>query len=245
MTAEAPSESFPSAGDPGRAPSAQPCILVIFGASGDLTRRKLLPAVYNLLLDGLLPSNYAVLGLGRKPMSHEEFRKIARSGIEQFSRQTLAPEKWEDFQRRLYYMNGEIDDPSTFDSMKEKLQDIEKTFELPGHRIFYLAVPPAAFAPSCEGLASAELIHPATGAAPFSRVIVEKPIGHDLESAKHINATIGDVFDESQIYRIDHYLGKETCKILWSCVSRTPFSNHFGITNTSTMCKSPSVKPSH
>ena len=210
MTAEAPSESFPSPGDPGRVSSAQPCTLVIFGASGDLTRRKLLPAVYNLLLDGFLPSNYAVLGLGRKPMSHEEFRKIARNGIEQFSRQTLAPEKWEDFQRRLYYMNGVIDDPSTFASMKEQLQDIETTFELPGHRIFYLAVPPAAFAPSCEGLARAELIHPVTGAAPFSRVIVEKPIGHDLESAKHINATIGDVFDESQIYRIDHYLGKET-----------------------------------
>ena len=152
------------------APSpAQPCTLVIFGASGDLTRRKLLPAVYNLLLDRLLPPDYAVLGLGRKPMSDDEFREVARTGIEEFSRQTMDPERWKDFQGRLFYINGEIDDPSTFASMKDRLHDIETKFNLPGHRIFYLAIPPTAFAPSCEGLSNAGLIYPVDQSGVFSR----------------------------------------------------------------------------
>ena len=208
-TAPSPQSSSPKS-ESGRSSAAQPCTLVIFGASGDLTRRKLLPAVYNLLLDGLLPADYAVLGLGRKPMSDEEFREIARTGIEEFSRQTMDAERWNDFQGRLFYINGEIDDPSTFATMKDRLHDIETKFNLPGHRIFYLAIPPTAFAPSCEGLANSGLIYPVDNGAAYSRVIVEKPIGRDLESAKKINATIGQVFDESQIYRIDHYLGKET-----------------------------------
>ena len=204
------SQSSPTVNEPGRSSGPQPCTLVIFGGSGDLTRRKLLPAVYNLLLDGLLPSNYAVLGLGRKPLSHQDFRDIARKGIENYSRQTLNEEKWEDFQRRLFYMSGKIDDSSTFSHMKDQLREIETTFQLPGNRIFYLAIPPTSFAPACEGLSSADLIYPAKNNSAFSRLIIEKPIGRDLESAKVINGTIGHVFDESQIYRIDHYLGKET-----------------------------------
>ena len=155
MSTGASSQSFPTVNELARSSSAQPCTLIIFGGSGDLTRRKLLPAVYNLLLDGLLPSNYAVLGLGRKPMSHEKFREVARKGIEEFSRQTMNVEKWNDFQRRLFYINGEIDDHATFAGMKNQLEEIEKTFNLPGHRIYYLAIPPTAFAPSCEGLSHA------------------------------------------------------------------------------------------
>ena len=210
MSTPPSSQSSSPKSEPVRSSAAQPCTLVIFGASGDLTRRKLLPAVYNLLLDRLLPADYAVLGLGRKPMSDEEFREIARTGIEEFSRQTMDTERWNDFQSRLFYINGEIDDPSTFATMKDRLHDIETKFNLPGHRIFYLAIPPTAFAPSCEGLANSGLIYPVDKGSAFSRVIVEKPIGRDLESAQKINATIGHVFDESQIYRIDHYLGKET-----------------------------------
>jgi len=190
---------------------AEPCTLIIFGASGDLTRRKLLPAVYNLLLDGLLPENYAVLGLGgRTKMSDEAFGDIARDGIEKFSRQTLDEEKWKDFQRRLFYMNGPIDDAATYTTMKSRLEKIESTFNLPGHRIFYLAIPPTTFKPACQGLHQAGLIYDVADPSHYSRVIVEKPIGRDLESAKEINAITGQVFDESQIYRIDHYLGKET-----------------------------------
>ena len=210
MSTETTSQSISNVNESVHSSSAQPCTIVIFGGSGDLTRRKLLPAVYNLMLDGLLPSNFAVLGLGRKPLSHQDFRDIARKGIENYSRQTLNEEKWEDFQRRLFYMSGKIDDPSTFSNMKDQLREIETTFQLPGNRIFYLAIPPTSFAPACEGLSSAGLIYPAKNHSAFSRLIIEKPIGRDLESAKVINGTIGHVFDESQIYRIDHYLGKET-----------------------------------
>ena len=173
-----------------------------------------LPAIYNLLLDGLLPSNFAVVGLGRRAWSDEEFRNVAREGIEQFSRQTMQADKWNDFQCRLFYLSGKIDDQETYRSLKEKLQNLESQLHLPGNRIFYLAIPPTSFASACQGLYQADLIHPMNDNGPVSRVIVEKPIGRDLESAREINATIGKVFDESQIYRIDHYLGKETVQNL-------------------------------
>jgi glucose-6-phosphate 1-dehydrogenase len=191
-------------------PTVEPCTLVIFGGSGDLTRRKLLPAIYNLVLDGLLPPNYAVVGIGRKPWSDEEFRTVARKGIEKFSRQSIQEDKWEEFAKRLCYVSGTIDDPNMYHGLRNRIEEIEAQFDLPGHRIFYLAIPPTSFAPSCQGLQQAGLIYPAELHEHLSRVIVEKPIGHDLESAKAINAIIDEVFDESQIYRIDHYLGKET-----------------------------------
>jgi len=190
--------------------TVDPCTLVIFGGSGDLTRRKLLPAVYNLVLDGLLPPNYTVVGIGRKAWSDDEFRKVAREGIEKFSRQSIQDQTWEDFARRLHYVSGSIDDPHMYQGLRTRIEELEAHFDLPGHRIFYLAIPPTSFAPSCQGLCHAGLIYPPELPDRVSRVIIEKPIGHDLESAKSINATIGEVFDESQIYRIDHYLGKET-----------------------------------
>ena len=195
---------------PNSGAQVEPCTLVIFGGSGDLTRRKLLPALYNLVLDGLLPSNYAVIGIGRRPWSDDEFRKIARGGIEQFSRQSLQQDTWENFARRLHYFSGASEDLTMYQGLRRRIEEIETQFNLPGHRIFYLAIPPTSFGPSCEGLRHAGLIYPADLPDRVSRVIVEKPIGHDLESAKAINTTIGEVFDESQIYRIDHYLGKET-----------------------------------
>ena len=143
-------------------------------------------------------------------MNDDAFRDIARSGIEEFSRQTMNSEKWNDFQSRLFYTNGEIDDLNTFQQMKTRLEEIEAKFQLPGHRIFYLAIPPTTFSPACEGLHQAGLIYNIDDHSPYSRVIVENPIGRDLESAQEINAITGSVFDESQIYRIDHYLGKET-----------------------------------
>ena len=188
----------------------EPCTLVIFGGSGDLTKRKLLPALYNLGLDGLLPANYAVVGIGRRPWSDDEFRKVAYSGVEQFSRQSLQQDAWQDFERRLHYFSGASEDLTMYERLRGRIEEIETRFNLPGHRIFYLAIPPSSFGPSCEGLRHAGLIYPADLSDRVSRVIVEKPIGHDLESAKAINTTIGDVFEESQIYRIDHYLGKET-----------------------------------
>jgi glucose-6-phosphate 1-dehydrogenase len=188
--------------------------LVIFGGSGDLARRKLVPAVYNLLLDGVLPSNYAVIGIGRKKMSDPDFRKSLREGIEKFSRQALDEKKYSDFERRLFYLSGEIDNPQTYKDIKTLAEKVESELKLPGHRIFYLAIPPTSISPASEGLKGAGLVQPVNSAKPCSRVIVEKPIGRDLESAKQINSILGKAFDESQVFRIDHYLGKETVQNL-------------------------------
>jgi glucose-6-phosphate 1-dehydrogenase len=196
--------------DRGRHPAVESCTLVIFGASGDLARRKLIPALYNLLLDHLLPDNFSVVGTSRKEMSHDEFRARMRHGVEKYSRRPVDPMTWSKFERRLFYLNGSITDAQTYAGLKSTVEKIEADLRLPGHRIFYLAVPPDAFAPICEGLQHAGLTYPPDPSHPFCRIIVEKPIGHDLESARHINRALAQVFDESQIFRIDHYLGKET-----------------------------------
>ncbi len=191
-----------------------PCTLVIFGGSGDLAKRKLIPALYNLMLDGTLPSTFSVLGLGRKTHSDEEFRENARNGVMKYSRQALDQQKWADFERHLFYLAGSMDDSALYNAIKVRVEKLEADLGLPGNRIYYLAIPPTSFASACEGLQRAGLVSPPGSSQPFCRVIVEKPIGRDLQSAQEINATIGKVFDESQIFRIDHYLGKETVQNL-------------------------------
>ncbi len=188
----------------------QPCTVIIFGGSGDLARRKLVPALYNLLLDGLLPENCAVLGTGRKPMTDEQFRDSVREGITKYSRQPLKPDVWARFAPRLFYLSGGIDDPASYVQMRERLEQLGSEHKLSNNRMFYLAIPPTSIAPVVEGLHRAGLVQPPKGATPFSRVVVEKPIGHDLSSACEINESVAQVFDETQIFRIDHYLGKET-----------------------------------
>ena len=190
----------------------EPCTLVIFGGSGDLARRRLIPALYNLLLDGLLPNNFAVIGLGRKKMSDDEFRATLREGVLAHSRQSLVEERWTEFAGRLFYLAGENDDPQTYSTLKTRAEELERQFGLPGNRIFYLSIPPSSFTPVCEGLEQSGLA--TRTSKPYARIIVEKPVGRDLASAQQINAVTGRVFDESQIFRIDHYLGKETVQNL-------------------------------
>src|SRR5881296_2484067 len=200
--------------EPTRPLVPQPCTLVIFGGSGDLARRKLIPAVYNLMLDGILPPNYAVLGNGRKPLSDPDFRQTAREAIVKYSRQKISEKVWPDFERRLFYVGGLIEDPKAYKALRQRLEQIEADLKLPGNRIFYLAIPPTSIADAVEGLRSAGLVQPPSSEGPFSRVIVEKPIGRDLDSARKINEAVSRVFDESQVFRIDHYLGKETVQNL-------------------------------
>ncbi len=189
--------------------TAQPCTLVIFGGSGDLSQRKLVPALYNLALDGVLPTNFAVVGLGRKDLGDPGFRAFAREGIEKFSRRGLDAEHWEDFERRIFYHRGTLDDPENYAALKARLEKLEPGFGIPGNRVFYLSIPPSLFRTSVEQLQLSGLVTPADE-GPSTRVIVEKPIGHDLDSARAVNQTLATAFDESQIFRIDHYLGKET-----------------------------------
>ena len=195
-------------------PPVEPCTLVIFGGSGDLARRRLIPALYNLLLDGLMPSNYIVLGLGRTAMSDEEFRAAVRDGVVKHSRQALIEDTWTAFSRHVFYLAGENDDAQTYQRLKARAEDLERTFQLPGNRIFYLSIPPSSFTSVCEGLSNSGLADTQAAPSPYARIIVEKPVGRDLATAQAINVVTGRVFDESQIFRIDHYLGKETVQNL-------------------------------
>jgi len=189
--------------------AAEPVTLVIFGGAGDLAHRKLLPALYNLHLDGLLPPRTAIVGVGRKEISDAQYREFAKDGVTRFSRRKIDEERWPTFAESLYFVNLSIDEPSGFAPLGSRLDTVEHERGLPGNRVYYLAVPPSLFVTAVEQLARARFVAP-VDAHPFARLIVEKPIGHDLDSACAINDAIAKVFDERQIYRIDHYLGKET-----------------------------------
>jgi glucose-6-phosphate 1-dehydrogenase len=194
----------------------QSCLLVIFGAAGDLSWRKLLPAVYNLNVDGDLPSNFAIVGfgVGSQGDPDEWMRARAKDGIEHFSRHSLEKGHWSDFVRCLFYVEGSFNDARAYERLKSKLGAVDRQFGVPGNRVYYLAVPPQAVPQCVEHLKSAGMISNAEDARVFTHLIVEKPIGRDLESAQQINRTLAQAFAEKQIYRIDHYLGKETVQNL-------------------------------
>ena len=182
--------------------------IVIFGGAGDLARRKLLPALYNLHVDGLLPPRIVIGGVGRKPMSDDEYRAFAKAGVAKFSRRPIDEATWAIFAEALFFVTAGLDDEPGLAPLGTRLGTIEHERGLNGDRIYYLAVPPTLFAPTVKELARARLVERGSGC--IARLIVEKPIGRDLESARAINDAIAEVFDEKDIYRIDHYLGKET-----------------------------------
>jgi glucose-6-phosphate 1-dehydrogenase len=185
--------------------------IVIFGGAGDLAHRKLLPALYNLHVDHLLPPTIAIVGIGRKDQSDGAYRAFAKDGVSRFSRRPIDEQAWQTFAEALFFVNLSLEDDQAFARLGARLDVVEHERGLAGNRIYYLAVPPALFAPTVKQLARARFVARAPqGGQPFARVIVEKPIGRDLESACAINDAIAEVFDERQIYRIDHYLGKET-----------------------------------
>jgi len=194
----------------GTALTPQPCAVVIFGGAGDLARRKLLPALYNLRLDGLLPANSAVVGFARSDYTDESYRGLARESIEKYSRRSLDDAHWSDFERSLFFVRGTFDDSASYAALQQRLAEIDHRCGTAGSRVHYLSVPPSVIAVCCEQLCSANLVVPMDAANRFARIIVEKPVGHDLASAQTINATLAATFDERQIFRIDHYLGKET-----------------------------------
>src|SRR5579862_7968282 len=186
---------------------ADPCIFVIFGASGDLTKRLLVPSLYHLAADGLLPNAFAVIGVSRSELSHDEFRRRMREGIEAFAGVTPAAVTASWLLDRLYYVPGDFDDRETYARLRDMIASLDGKYQTHGNCLFYLATPPQAFVPIVRRLGEAKL---AQENGSWRRVIVEKPFGSDLESARALNKAILAVFAEPQIYRIDHYLGKET-----------------------------------
>ena len=188
-------------------------MLVIFGATGDLTRRKLLPALFRLAQQRAIPGEFAILGIARHALNDDEFRAAMKEAVTKFGTdEALDDSSWESFAGRLFYLSGDFTTPELYQRIKSKLEQIDRDYQTQGNRIFYLATLPEHF-----GLVAKQLgeIKIARARKPsWARVVVEKPFGHDLESALSLNRELLSVFDEKQIYRIDHYLGKETVQNL-------------------------------
>jgi len=160
---------------------AQPCTLVIFGGAGDLSRRKLLPALYNLALDGALPTNFAVVGFSMNDFNDESYRAFAREGVERFSRRPVDQEHWPDYERTLFYVPGRFDDPQAYEALKQKLAEVEPRFGIPGNRVIYLSIPPSQFPTVVRQLKRSGLSD--SGGHGWRRVVIEKPFGWGEESA--------------------------------------------------------------
>jgi len=182
--------------------------MVIFGASGDLTGRMLLPALYNLALDRRLPARFAVVGFARTNWSDEEFRAQALGAVRQFSRRPADKDVWDSFAERLYFVPGRYGDPASHDRLNEVLERVRLERGTAANHLYYLAVPPPAFPAILERLGSRPRDGSAAGG--WSRVIIEKPFGEDLQTAVGLNRLVQSVFREDDVYRIDHFLGKET-----------------------------------
>jgi glucose-6-phosphate 1-dehydrogenase len=184
---------------------------VVFGALGDLTRRKLLPALYNLQANGLLPRELAFVGVARRALDDAGFREYAAAAARDPATRPAGGPAPADFTARVHYVKGDFQDPGTYQALSKALAHAAKEHGTAGNAVFYLATPPSEFSPIVRGLAGAGLTHPEAG---WRRIVVEKPFGHDLESARALNRELSGVLDESQIFRIDHYLGKETVQNL-------------------------------
>src|SRR5215469_6976433 len=191
---------------------AGPCVMIIFGATGDLTKRKLIPALCNLAQSNLLPRQFAIVGFASSAASHESFREQLRADIKQYATSAVAGDLWEWIQGRIYYVQGSFQDPEAYSRLRDQIAEVDKAHGTQGNRFFYLAVAPRFFSEIVSRLGAAGLVKEENNC--WRRVIIEKPFGRDLDSARKLNREIKEVLDEHQIYRIDHYLGKETVQNL-------------------------------
>lgn len=204
---------------------AEPCLMVIFGATGDLTGRKLFPALYNLALDGQLPSHFACIGFARRDKDNEMFRKEMLEAINQYSRiKPVDKELWETFSEQIYYHKSEFHEDEGYEKLNQLLKDLDKKLGTKGNRLYYLSTQPSFFPLIIEKLKEHNLIYDYNQVHDkWSRVIIEKPFGHDLASAIKLQDDITKSLNEDQIYRIDHYLGKETVQNLMVLRFSNPF----------------------
>ena len=190
-----------------------PCAIVIFGANGDLTRRKLLPALYSLASERRLPPGFALIGTSRSPLTDDQFRDKMHAALTEFpSENPLDEEIWKSFANTLFYVAGDTADPDLYKRIGEKLAEVDKRFETGGNVLFYLSLQPSQYERAAEGIGAAGLAH-GNG---WRRLVIEKPFGHNLATAIELNQALGRVFPEPSIYRIDHYLGKETVQNIFA-----------------------------
>jgi len=193
---------------------SEPCTIILFGASGDLAKRKVIPALYDVAIHNGLGPRYALVGFARTSMTDEAFREAVSEGAKHNNEVgPIDPEKWKDFSQNLYYHTGDYSDPNAYTDLAKKLNELSESKKLNKNRLFYLSTPPEVYETIIKNLGKAGLAKPADGNS-WVRVIIEKPFGRDLASAKDLNNIVLNVFDEKQVYRIDHYLGKDTVQNL-------------------------------
>lgn len=195
---------------------AEPCVLVIFGAGGDLTRRKLMPALFRLKRHGLLSDDFAVVGVAREEFGDTAFREAMGKALAEFAKDDFDAAVWETFSRKVYYVSGDFTNPGLYASLKAAIEKAEQSVSAGCGRLFYLAIPPSAYPGVIDQLSSSGIAPRVMDAKdrPWVRVIIEKPFGHSLESARSLNKVVRKALAEHQTYRIDHYLGKETVQNL-------------------------------
>jgi len=214
-------------------------IMVIFGGTGDLTHRKLMPALYNMLLDGLLPEHFRVVSIGRRDKTEEEYRNDIRNSIEKYSRNRIDDSKWAVLKDMINYYRFDFRDMEGYKDLKAYLDNLDKISGTNGNRIYYLAVAPEYFETIVQGLHLSKMTRSEEGG--WSRLVIEKPFGKDLATARRLNGKLLEVFDESSIYRIDHYLGKEMiqnimvlrfCNLIFESIWNNKFIDNIQISLT-------------
>jgi glucose-6-phosphate 1-dehydrogenase len=191
---------------------AGPCSLVLFGVTGDLARKKIMPAIYDLANRGLLPPSFSLVGFARRDWTHADFAKVVRESVRAHARTPFHNEVWRNLAEGFRFVSGTFDDPTAFDVLRETLHKLNDERGTAGNNIFYLSIPPAFFSTVTQQLDRSGLSHDDQGA--WRRVVIEKPFGHDLASARELSSIVGAVFPSDSIFRIDHYLGKETVQNL-------------------------------
>jgi glucose-6-phosphate 1-dehydrogenase len=231
MTANTSVSTTPKSGSR----QSPPCVVTIFGATGDLTRRKLIPALYDLAVLGALPDGFAIVGFGRRPKDEADFRADLEAGIKEFARLEYDAEKWKWLEGRIHYQQGGYGDKESHQALEKRLDEVAKEIGANGNRLYYLSTPPEEFAPIIENLGEIKKEAKTDG---WRRVIVEKPFGQDLDSALELNALLGRYFDENEVFRIDHYLGKETVQnilvlrfgnVIWEPIWNNHYIDHVQI----------------
>src|ERR687894_1209465 len=209
---------------------AGPCVLVIFGVTGDLATKKLMPAVYDLANRGLLPPGFALVGFARRDWEHQDFAKVVHDAVKANARTPFREEVWQQLSEGIRFVSGEIGDWDSFNRLAETIAELDKERGTGGNHAFYLSIPPGLFETVVDQLREhglAEQEHDR-----WSRVVIEKPFGHDLASAQELNRIVSGVFPSSSVFRIDHYLGKETVQNLMALrfanqLFEPVWNNHF------------------
>jgi glucose-6-phosphate 1-dehydrogenase len=191
---------------------AGPCGLVIFGVTGDLARKKLMPAVYDLTNRGLLPPGFALTGFARRDWANQDFAKIVHDSVKEHARTPFREATWRQLSEGIRFVQGTFDDDDAFDRLRDTVEELDVNRGTGGNHAFYLSIPPSAFPVVCKQLARSGLSQPQDGT--WRRVVIEKPFGHDLASARELQGIVSSVFNPDDIFRIDHYLGKETVQNL-------------------------------